>query len=64
MEGLGTQIWVATHYLRTSGFHHHSCLLSIIIPPVTDVHVMLKRTEWEESLVEKKRRQGKIERHL
>jgi len=25
--------------------HHHNCLLLITIPPVTDVHVMLERTE-------------------
>jgi len=33
--------------------HHYNCLLFIIIPLVTDVHVMLKRIECEESLVEK-----------
>jgi len=25
--------------------HHYNCLLFIIIPPVTDVHVMLKKIE-------------------
>jgi len=25
-------------------FQHYNCLLFIIIPPVIDVHVMLKRT--------------------
>jgi len=32
--------------------HHYNCLLFIIIPPVTDVRVMLKRIECEKSLVE------------
>jgi len=32
---------------------HHNCLLFIIIPPATDVHVMLLRTECEQSLVDK-----------
>jgi len=27
--------------------HHYNCLLLNIIPPVTDVHVMLKRIEYE-----------------
>jgi len=33
--------------------YYYNCLLFIIIPPVTDVHVMLKRTECETSLVDK-----------
>jgi len=28
--------------------HHYNCLLLIKMPPVTDVHVMLKRIECEE----------------
>jgi len=43
--------------------HHNNFLLFIIIPPVTDVRVMLKRVECEKSLVEK-RRQGKTKNHL
>jgi len=43
---------------------HYNCFLFIIIPPVTDVHAMLKRIESEKSLVGKKRSQGKTERHL
>jgi len=35
--------------------HYYNCLLFIIIPPVTDVHVMLKRTECEESSAAKER---------
>jgi len=35
--------------------HHYNCLLFIIIPPVTDVHVMLKRIEGEKGVWSKKR---------
>jgi len=43
---------------------HHNCLLFIIIPPVTDVHVILKRIECEKRVSSKKRSQGKTERYL
>jgi len=44
--------------------HHYNCLLFIIIPPVTDVHVMLKNIECERRVWSTKRSQGKTERHL
>ena len=44
--------------------HHYNCLLFIIIPPVTDVHVMLKKIECERKIWSTKRSQGKTERHL
>jgi len=43
--------------------HHYNCLLFIIIPPVTDVHVMLKKIECER-VWPTKRSQGKTEGHL
>jgi len=36
----------------------------IIFPPVTDVHVMVKRTECEKRVWSTKRSQGKTERFL
>ena len=42
----------------------YNCLLFIIIPPVTDVHVMLKKIECERRIWSTKRGQGKTERHL
>jgi len=44
--------------------HHYNCLLFIIIPPVTDVHVMLKKIECESRVWSTKRSQRKTERHL
>jgi len=45
-------------------FNYYNCLLFIIIPPVTDVHVMLKQIECERRVWSTKRCQGKTERHL
>jgi len=44
--------------------HHYNCLLFIIIPPVTDVPMMLKRIECEKRVWPKKSGQEKTECHL
>jgi len=44
--------------------HHYNCLLFIIILPVTDVHVMLKKIECERRVWSTKYSQGKTEHHL
>jgi len=46
------------------GSHHYNCLLFIIIHPVTNVHVMLKKIECERQIWSTKRSKGKTERHL
>jgi len=43
--------------------HNYNCRLLNIIPPVTDVHVMLKRTECEKR-VGRKNVPKEDERHL
>ena len=44
--------------------HRYSCVLLIIIPPVTDVHVMLKKIKCEGRVWSTKRSQGRTGRHL
>jgi len=44
--------------------HTTTCLLFIIIPPVMDVHVTLKKIECKRRIWSTKRSQGKTERHL
>jgi len=39
--------------------HHYSCILLITIPPVTDVHMILKKIECEKRVCSTKRSQGK-----
>jgi len=46
-------------WLRTWCLHHYNCLLFIIIPPVTDVHVMLNKIECEIIIWSTKCTQGK-----
>jgi len=44
--------------------HHYSYLLFLVIPPVMDLHVMLKKIECEMRVWLKKSSQRKLESHL
>jgi len=44
--------------------HNYNCLLFIIIPPVTDEHMMLKRIDCEKRVWLTKRSQAKTKRDL
>jgi len=45
-------------------FSHYDCLVFITIPPVMDVHVMLKKIKCDTSVCSKNHNQGKTECHL
>jgi len=54
--------WQPQHHGCIS--HYYNCLLFIIIPPVKDVHVMLKKIECERRVWSTKLIQRMTKRHL